>query len=144
MRAFYEPSADEIAKNTLHLEFKVKIDVWRRTFFATMANFQKLRAAKLTSDVANQNDDVPFVFEPLRGDVLFVINQSDHRDRRRRVDNSSRALIIQRDVSTCDGRSKRAACFCHAFNSFTQLPEVFGLVGIAEVEAIRNGERPCA
>src|SRR5437870_8532918 len=119
MRAFYEPSADEIAKNTLHLEFKVKIDVWRRTFFATMANFQKLRAAKLTSDVANQNDDVPFVFEPLRGDVLFVINQSDHRDRRRRVDNSSRALIIQRHISSGDRRANCAAGFRYPFNCFT-------------------------
>ena len=81
------------------------------------------------------------IFEPLRGDMFFVINQSDHRDGGGRIDNASRVLIIQRNISARHWRPKRATCFCYSFNRFTQLPEIFRLVRIAEIQAIRHSQR---
>ena len=68
---------------------------------------------------ADENDYVAFVFEPLRRDVLFIVNQSDHRDCWRWIDDAEGALIVQRDISACNRRSERAAGFGHAFNGFT-------------------------
>src|SRR6516164_8452184 len=93
---------------------------------------------------AGENDHVAFVFEPLRRNVLFIVNQSNHRDCWRRIDDAKRALIIQRNISARDRRSERAASFGHAFNSFTQLPKIFWFVRVAEVQAIRDGQRPRA
>ena len=65
------------------------------------------------------------IFEPLRSDMFFVINQSDHRDGGGRIDNASRVLIIQRNISARDRRANCATRFRYSFNCFTKLPEVF-------------------
>src|SRR5207249_11446068 len=83
------------------------------------------------------------IFEPLRGDMFFVINQSDHRDGGGRIDNASRVLIIQRNISACDRRAKRATRFCYSFNCLTKLPEVLWLVRITEVQAIGHSKCLC-
>ncbi len=90
---------------------------------------------------ADENDYVAFVFEPLRRNVLFIVNQSDHRDCWRWIDDAKRALVVQRDISACYRRSECATGFGHAFNGFTQLPEVFRFVRVAEIQAIRDGQR---
>ena len=68
---------------------------------------------------ADENDYVAFVFEPLRRNVVFIVNKSYHSDCWRWIDDAERALIVQRDISACNRRSKRAASFGHAFNGFT-------------------------
>src|SRR4026208_1731788 len=109
-----------------------------------MTDFQITRAAKFVSDCAQENDHIPRVLEPLCGDVLFIIDQSDHRDCWSWIDYAERTLVVQRDISACNRGSERAAGFGHAFNGFTQLPEVFRLVRVAEIQAIRDGQRPRA
>jgi hypothetical protein len=106
-----------------------------------MTHLQESRAAHLVTDFADENDDVARAFEPLRGDVLFFVDQADHRDRRRWIDDAGRALIVKRDVSADDRRAERAARFRCAFDRFAQLPEVFRLVRIAEVQIVGHGER---
>src|SRR4029077_20952417 len=95
VRALHQTFADEITYGVLNLAFMLKIDLWRLTFFASVTDFKELRAAKLTSDFTDEDDHVAFVFEPLSRDLLFIIHQSHHCDRGRRIDDSSRALIIQ-------------------------------------------------
>jgi hypothetical protein len=73
--------------------------------------------------------------------VLFIVNESDHRDRWRGIHDAEWALIVQRDISARNGRSERVACFSHAFNGFTQLPKVFRFVRVSKIQTIRNGER---
>src|SRR6188768_2744380 len=68
---------------------------------------------------ADENNYVAFFFEPLSCDVLFIVNQSDHRDGWGWIDDAERALIVQRDISASHRRSKRAAGFGHTFNSLT-------------------------
>src|SRR5215470_13008232 len=120
-----------------------------------MANFQITRAAKAWGGDAlvafyrgpgpgrlrsHQNDYVTLVFEPLCRDVLFIINQSDHRNGWRWINNAERAFVVQRDISASNRCSKRAAGFGHAFNSFTQLPEIFRFIRVAEIQTIGDGQ----
>ena len=50
--------------------------------------------------------------------VFFIVNQSDHRDCWRWIDDAQRALIVQGDIAACYRRSERTAGFGHAFNGF--------------------------
>jgi hypothetical protein len=47
-----------------------------------------------TGDFTNQNNRVALFLEPLRGDVRFLIDQTDHANGWRRIDHTCRALII--------------------------------------------------
>ena len=106
----------------MHHNFKLKLDMWWRADFHPVADFDIMGATKVVAGIADpgrtraskvpaagltdpsystdpsyradENDCVASVFEPLRRDVLFVINQTDHRDGGRWIDNSGRALII--------------------------------------------------
>ena len=70
--------------------------------------------------------------------MLFVIDQSDHRDGWRWIDYAGRAFVVERDIAASYSCAKRPAGFGDAFNGFAQLPEIFRLVRIAEVQAIRH------
>ena len=47
-----------------------------------------------TGDLANQNNHVTLVFEPLSGDVLFLVDQTNHSDRWRWIDHTRRTLVV--------------------------------------------------
>ena len=77
-----------------------EVDARRWTDFQAVTDFQITRAAKLVAGIADpgagiidagysadENDDVAFVFEPLRGNMLLFVNQSDHRDCGRWIDD---------------------------------------------------------
>src|SRR5437879_913201 len=74
VRAFDQALPNQIAHRVLNFDFVGKIDMWRRTFFAAMANFQELRTAQVVADFASENDRVAVIFEPLRCDVPLVID----------------------------------------------------------------------
>src|SRR5712691_5441122 len=95
---------------------KAVVDAGDRGFFRLVS----LSPAGVTAPgySADENDDVAFVFEPLRRNVLFIVNESDHRDRWRGIHDAEGALIVQRDISACNRRSECVACFSHAFNGF--------------------------
>ena len=75
-------------------DFVAKIDPGRGTDLFAMTNLKKARATELVPDVANQNDLVALVLEPLGGDLLFFFDESDHADGRGGIDHSGGALII--------------------------------------------------
>ena len=55
--------------------------------------------------------------------------------------SARRTLIIQRDIAANNRRAECAARFSRAFNRFAQLPEIFRLVRIAEIQVVGHGER---
>ena len=90
VRAFDQAGANQIAHGILHFDFVGKIDLRRRADLQAVANLQKSRAAKQRRFISAVIDcrysptrmiTSPVVFEPLRGDVLFVLDQADHRRR---------------------------------------------------------------
>ena len=97
-----------------------KIHARRRTNFQTVTDFEITRATEAaaegiglgfllfvrlfsaavgargysTGDFANQNNHVTLVFEPLSRDVLFLVDQTNHSDRWRWIDNTRRTLVV--------------------------------------------------
>ena len=49
--------------------------------------------------VAEQDDGVAFVLEPLRGDVFQLFDEADDGNRGRRVDRAGGALIVERAIA---------------------------------------------
>src|SRR6266851_708351 len=160
--AFDEPFANQSAHGVLDVDLMRKINMGRRTDFFAVANFQKLRGAKVAEVVdrgladvvgsvsagvtdpgysSDEDDRVARVFKPLRRDVLFVIYQTNHGNSRCGIDYSCRTLIIQRDISARDRRAERAASFSNSFHGLAQLPEVFRLIRVAEIQVVGYCER---
>ena len=52
--------------------------------------------------------------------------------------------LYKRNISAGDRRAESAAGLGEAFDRFAQLPEIFRLVGIAEIQVIGHGQRRCA
>ena len=67
-----------------------------------------------------------------------------HPDGRRREDRDAVRLVVERDVPGDDGRLERAAREREAPHRRGELAEDLGPLGVAEVEAVRDRERPRA
>ena len=119
MRALDEIIANQITNGILHLDLMCEINPRWRPDFQSVTNFQITRAAKLVPNFSNQDNDVAFAFKPLRGDVWFGINQSDHPDGWRWIHHGYGALVIQRHISARNRRTECPACFRYSFNCFT-------------------------
>jgi hypothetical protein len=97
-----------------------------------------VRGAKLAAQAADQKDHVSGLLEKLAGNVLWVCNEADHSDRRRRVDRPRGVFIIEADVPDGDRDIERAACFCEAFHRFAKLKKILRVVRVSKVEIIRH------
>src|SRR5439155_1511470 len=94
VRASYETGADQIADSVLHREFALNVETWRQASLAAMTDFQETRCAKLIRVFTDEDYHIARGLEPLRRDMRLVIDQTNHRDRRRRVDDTGGTLII--------------------------------------------------
>ena len=63
----------------------------------------------IVNQIAQQNNRVAFVLEPLRRDVFRFFDEADHGDRRRRIDRAGRALVVEADIAAGDRRVESAA-----------------------------------
>ena len=90
----HQTRANQIADRVLNFDFAGKIDMWRWSDPFSVADFEKSRAAQSVTDLADENDFVARILEPLSRDVFFLLDQTDHADGRRRIDHSGRAFII--------------------------------------------------
>ena len=77
-------------------------------------------------------------------DVLGFFDEADHANGGRRVDGSSGGFVVEAHIAAGDGCVECAAGFGEAFDGVAELEEIFGLVGIPEIQVVRNGERGCA
>ncbi len=73
--------------------------------------------------------------------ILHAVNDSQHSDRRRRKHRSFRILIVERDVSSGNGRFEGTARISHSAYGFLKNPVDLRFVRIAEIQAIRDGNR---
>ena len=109
-----------------------------------MNPFQVFAAAKFIPDFAQQQNYVALVLEPLGCDVFRVVDQSQHADRRRRVNRARGRFVVEADVATGDRRIECLARFANAFHATAKLPEHFRLHRVAEVEVVGDGQWPCS
>src|SRR5256885_12163086 len=111
MGAPHQSSANQFANRILHSQLPLDIESRRQTSLASMTDFEKAASAKFVANVAHQKDYVSLRFEELRVDVLFLVDQPDHRHGRRGIDHPCRALIIERDIAAHDRGAESTAVF---------------------------------
>ena len=76
--------------------------------------------------------------------MLGLLDEADHADSGGGVDGSGGGFVVEAHIAAGDGCVERAAGFGEAFDGFAELEEIFGFVGISEIQVVRNGERGCA
>ena len=91
--------------------------------------------------LAQQNDRVPFILEPLRGDMLGFFDDAHHRNRWRRVDGAAGALVVKTDIASGHRRIQDAAGLGKSAHRFLELPENLRVVRVAEVQVVGHAER---
>ena len=94
--------------------------------------------------VAEQHDREAVGVEVRDGVAVDVVEQADHRDRRRRVDRAAAGLVVERDVARDHRRAERLGRVAETADRLGQLPHDLRLLGIAEVQAVGERERPRA
>ena len=87
-----------------------------------------------------QDHEISLRFEKLRCDP-FLASRSNRPSPRSAWDRPPRpGFRCKRDVAADDWRRESATGFRQSFDRFAHLPEIFRLVGIAEVEVIGDGK----
>ena len=98
--------------------------------------------------MSEQDERLAFRLEPDRRALRPIVEQPDAADRRRRQDGAAAArrlaLVVEADVAAHDREVERAAGFAHAFEAADELRHDLGPLGVAEVEAVGDRERPGA
>ncbi len=83
----------------------------------------------------------PACLEAQAAGLARVGQLADQADDRRRVDRASAALVVERDVAAHDRDAERAARVAEAGDRPRELPRDVRLLGVAEVQAVREPER---
>ena len=97
---------------------------------------------KPCAEPAQQDDAVAAL--PAVGDARDVAHEADAADDRRRRDRRAAGLVVERDVPRDDGDPERVGRLRDPFDRLRELPADLGLLGVAEVEAVGEGERLAA
>ena len=85
----------------------------RRAGFQAVQALQPGRAAQAeqrivhVNRIAQQDDDVALVLEPLGGDVFGLFDQTDQRDGGSGINRAVGALIVEAAIAAGDGRVER-------------------------------------
>ena len=147
MRALHEAGLDQADERGVQGLRGFEVAARRRAGLLAVDDLQIRAAAEALHGrgfhrVAEQDDGVAFVLEPLRGDVLGLLDEADDSDGGRRVNRAERAaLVVERDVAAGDGRVEGAATFGNAAHGFLELPENLRVMRVAEVEVVGRAER---
>ena len=109
-----------------------------------MNNAQVFACSQLIPRFTQQDNDIPFIPEPLGQERSAVIEKPYHAYDRCGVYPFSECLIVKTDISACDRGLKGVACLDHSLNETTELPHDLRLFRIAEIEAVGYGEGLCS
>ena len=91
-----------------------------------------------------QNDGVLLALKTRRDGFGDVVENADDAEDGRGIDAFAAGLVVKRYVAAGDGRRERGAGLGDAVDGGRELRHDFGLLGIAEVEAVGGGYGRCA
>jgi len=129
MSALHEAGLDQADERGMQCLRDFQIAARRRTVLLAVDDLQIRTAAEaknrvsLVHRIAEQDDGVAFVLEPLRGDVLQFSDEADDGNRGRRINRAGGALIVERAIAAGDGRVEGFATFRQTAHGFLNLPE---------------------
>src|SRR5437764_11415373 len=101
-----------------------------------------LARSELVRRLAQQDDLVALALEGGSRDVLERLDDAHHADDRRWIDGAERVLVVERHIAAGDRRAERLASVAHSAHGFAKLVVDLGLSRIAEVEIVRDRQRP--
>src|SRR5258706_10860667 len=82
------------------------------------------------NQISQKNDCVAGIAKPLPGDMLRVINNADHRNRRSWIDRAIGALVVKAYVPSGDRRVKRATSVSKTSHCLAKLPKYLRVMRI--------------
>ena len=103
---------------------------------------RELRPAQLGERLSQDAYRQPRAREPGRHAQAVVLQQTEHADHRRRPDRRVARLVIEAHVASGDGGVERQARVAHPTDRLRELPHHDRPLGVAEVHAVRDRERP--
>ena len=112
----------------------------RQAFFKTMLGYQILRAAQFIEGFADKKHGIARGLKKRRDAEINVFQQAGHADGGRGIHRAFRIFIVETHISARHRCVERYAGIPDAFHGAAELPEHFGLHGIAEIEAIRDAQ----
>ena len=136
-----ESFADNPKKCVVNGDFLIEVERRRSPFLAAMDGQEIMRAAEFVAGLTEEVDLVPSLLEGLSGDMGSISDGSNHGDGRSGVDRPGRAFVVEADVAPGDRDAEGAASLGNSLHGGTELVEVLGLVGIAEIEIVGDADR---
>src|SRR5262245_57405424 len=142
MRRADEVAVDGVEEEALQRPLTLQVEAWRPAGDDAVERGEVSAAAKrggVGGPLAQQRDDVLFALERARRG-LAVLQQGKHANDGGGVDGVAEALVVQADIAGDDGRLKRAGRGGHAIYRLGELEVDGWLFGVAEVEAVGEGD----
>ena len=121
-----------------------EIDRRRCAFLAAVQFTQVDRLAEPALGVADQHEGEAVLDQARARRGRDVVDHADRTDGRRRQDRTAFGLVVERDVARHDREVERAAGLGHAHDGTRELAHDLGLLRVAEVHVVGDGERPRA
>ena len=98
------------------------------------------RARQLPFGAAEQQQPTTLDQPDARGTTIEGVDDSERRDHRRRIDVAAAGLVVEADVATDHRQVEGPTGLAHPVDRLRQLPHHLGVLGVAEVEAVDEGE----
>ena len=103
----------------------------------------ELRAPELGKGLTQQVDEEPRTGEARPHEEPVVLDEPEHPDDRRGPDRGPARLVVEAHVPPGHGGSEAPAGIRHPPDRLGELPHHLGPLGVAEVQAIRDGQGRC-
>ena len=132
-----DQAADEVAVAALQRE----VDGRRRALLAALDHRQVGRLAEPALARPDEHQHVALALEGDRRVARDVVEHADAADGRGRQDADAVGLVVERDVARHDREVERPAGLADALEAADELAHHLGLLGVAEVEVVGDGER---
>ena len=133
--------AHRVADRLLHGAQRRDVDRRQPRRQLLAAQLRELRPGEVRAKRPREADRVAGEREARPPRALRDGQLADHADDRRRVDRAAAALVVERDVAADDRHVEAAARVGQAADRLGELPRDVRLLGVAEVQAVRQAER---
>jgi hypothetical protein len=143
VRRAQKPSQGGLREESVQASLHLEVERGRPSPLDSVAYAEILRGSELLPGLAEKYDHVARLAErcPYRArDVLQEPHKADRGGRRDRT--PPRGLVVEGDVSRDDRGPERPAGISHPPHRLDELPQDLGMLGVAKVQTVRDGERP--
>ena len=118
-----------------------EVDLRRQTAEVAVHDVRPLRAGELVAGLAEQEDLLALGDEAGRDALGDVLDDPEHGDDRRGQDGRLAGLVVEADVAAGHRDAELEAGVLQPAARLGELPHHVGVLGRAEVEAVRDGQR---